>query len=273
MGTINTIAKIAFIGCGAMGEAILKGLLQGGLVKKGQVAAGVPTAARQEYLQNTYGIKAVGDNAAAVQGADLVILAVKPQMAKAAVTDDLRKAMAPEALVVSIMGSYDIAMLHDLVPGHRVIRCMPNTPLAVGMGMTAITGDDKASAEDLELTEAIFASCGQVVRVDEKAMEAITAISGCGPGYFFVVMDALADAGVMAGLPRALSIQLAAATMAGSGVMALKTGVHPAQLRDQVTSPGGTTIAGIKALENHGVRGAFYDAVQAVLDRSAALKK
>ena len=104
-------------------------------------------------------------------------------------------------------------------------------------------------------------------------MEAITAISGCGPGYFFVVMDALADAGVMAGLPRALAIKLAAQTMAGSGVMGLTTGLHPAQLRDQVTSPGGTTIAGIKALENHGVRGAFYDAVQAVLDRSAALKK
>ena len=109
--------------------------------------------------------------------------------------------------------------------------------------------------------------------VDESAMEAITAISGCGPGYFFVVMDALADAGVMAGLPRALAIKLAAATMAGSGMMGLKTGLHPAQLRDQVTSPGGTTIAGIKALENHGVRGAFYDAVDAVLKRSAALKK
>jgi len=111
------------------------------------------------------------------------------------------------------------------------------------------------------------------VRVDEKSMEAITAISGCGPGYLFVVIDALADAGVMAGLPRAMAIKLAAQTMAGSGMMALKTGLHPAQLRDQVTSPGGTTIAGIKALENHGVRGAFYDAVQAVLDRSAALKK
>lgn len=273
MAKINEGYKIVFIGCGAMGEAILKGMLGGGLVKKEQVAAAVPTAKRQAYLQETYGIAVTGDNSAAVKEADLVILAVKPQMAKTAVDQALVDALPEKANILSIMGSYDLAMLHALVPGHPVIRSMPNTPLAVGMGMTALTADSQVSEETLELAETIFQSCGETVRVDEKAMEAITAISGCGPGYFFVVMDALADAGVMAGLPRALAIKLAAQTMAGSGVMGLKTGLHPAQLRDQVTSPGGTTIAGIKALENHGVRGAFYDAVQAVLDRSAALKK
>ena len=272
MAALNN-TKITFIGCGAMGEAILKGILNGGLVTKEQVTAAVPTARRQAYLKDTYAIAVTGDNKEAVKDADLVILAVKPQMARAAVTKELVEALPAGARILSIMGSYDLAMLHDLVPDHPVIRTMPNTPLAVGMGMTALTGDDQVSEDFMEAAEAIFNSCGETVRVDEKSMEAITAISGCGPGYLFVVIDALADAGVMAGLPRALAIKLAAQTMAGSGMMALKTGLHPAQLRDQVTSPGGTTIAGIKALENHGVRGAFYDAVQAVLDRSAALKK
>jgi len=271
MGEINK--DFAFIGCGAMGEAILKGILAGGLVRKEQVVAGVPTAKRQAYLKDTYGIAVTGSNEEAVAKADWVILAVKPQMAKAAVTPSVVAAMKPDAVILSIMGSYDLAMLHDLVPNHAIIRSMPNTPLSVGMGMTAITSGSDVAAADLDIAEAVFASCGEVVRVDEKAMEAITAISGCGPGYMFVIIDALADAGVMAGLPRALAIKLASQTMAGSGIMGIKTGLHPAQLRDQVTSPGGTTIAGIKALENHGVRGAFYDAVQAVLDRSAALKK
>ena len=202
-----------------------------------------------------------------------MILAIKPQMAHKAVTPEMLEVLPKEASILSIMGSFDLEKLHNLVPAHAIIRAMPNTPLAVGMGMTALTADDAVTEDMKTFAETIFNSCGEAIWVDESAMEAITAISGCGPGYFFVVMDALADAGVMAGLPRALAIKLAAATMAGSGMMGLKTGLHPAQLRDQVTSPGGTTIAGIKALENHGVRGAFYDAVAAVLQRSAVLKK
>ena len=143
---------------------------------------------------------------------------------------------------------------------------------AVGAGMTAICRDENVTDEMLEIAKAIFGSCGEVEVVAESALEAITAVSGCGPGYAFVIIDALADAGVRAGLPRALAIKLAAQTLAGSGKMCIETGMHPAVLRDQVTSPGGTTIAGIHALENHGVRGAFYDAVQAVLKRSYELQ-
>ena len=149
---------------------------------------------------------------------------------------------------------------------------MPNTPLAVGAGMTAICCDEAVTESMRADAAAIFSSCGEIEFVDEKAIEAITAISGCGPGYCFVIIDALADAGVRAGLPRALAIKLAAQTMAGSGKLCVESGLHPAQLRDQVTSPGGTTIAGIHALENHGVRGAFYDAVMAVLARSQELQ-
>ncbi len=269
---ITSTGKVAFIGCGAMGEAILKGIVKAKLAAKSDLVASVPTAQRRAYLEKQYDIKTYEDNAQAVAGADFVVLAVKPQMAKTAITAKMVKAIPAKATVISIMGSVDLAMLHALVPKKPVVRVMPNTPLAVGAGMTAICADENVTKEALEVVKAIFGACGEAVEVAESAMEAITALSGCGPGYCFVLIDALADAGVMAGLPRALAIELAAQTFLGSGKMAMETGLHPAQLRDQVTSPGGTTIAGIHALEEHGVRAAMYDAVQAVLDRSAALK-
>jgi len=269
---INAIGRVAFIGCGAMGEAILKGILNAKLAAKTDLVAAVPTAQRREYLTKQYGIKTFADNAEAVAEADFVVLAVKPQMAKTAITASLVKAIPAKATVVSIMSSIDLNMLHALVPKRAIVRVMPNTPLAVGEGMTAYCPDEKVAPEALEKVDAMFSSSGEAIQVAETAMEAVSALSGCGPGYCFVLIDALADAGVMAGLPRALAIKLAAQTFLGSGKMAVETGLHPAQLRDQVTSPGGTTIAGIHAMEEHGVRAAMYDAVQAVLDRSAALK-
>ena len=230
---------LAFIGGGAMTEAIIKGILGAGLADPGEIFVGEPSAARCEYLQKTYGIKASGDNKAVVKDAGLIILAVKPQVVDAAITAELAAAMPPQATVLSIMGSVDLAKLHQVVPGHAVIRVMPNTPLAVGAGMTAIAPDSKVSSEMIDAAKTIFGSCGEVEVVAESAIEAITAVSGCG---------------------------------AGSGKMVLETALHPAQLRDQVTSPGGTTIAGIHALENRGVRAAMYDAVLAVLERSEKLK-
>ncbi|MGM9561662.1 MAG: pyrroline-5-carboxylate reductase [Phascolarctobacterium sp.] len=264
--------KIAFIGGGAMAEAIIKGVLGGGLIAAGDIYVGNRTQKRCDYLKATYGVQAMTDNQAAVAEADLVIFAVKPQVAPVALTPALMAHVKPSAWVLSIMGSVSIEQLHAYAPGLPVVRTMPNTPLAVGAGMTAICCDEAVTEAMRADAAAIFSSCGQIEFVDEKAIEAITAISGCGPGYCFVIIDALADAGVRAGLPRALAIKLAAQTMAGSGKLCVESGLHPAQLRDQVTSPGGTTIAGIHALENHGVRGAFYDAVMAVLARSQELQ-
>lgn len=272
MGEIRTTSKVAFIGCGAMGEAILKGILGAKMAKKEEISASVPTAARREYLGKEYGIKTFAQNVDAVSDADIVILAVKPQMLASAINDELVAAVPKKATIVSIMGSVDLLKLHRIFADNAVIRVMPNTPLAVGAGMTAVAPDNIATHSAIETVKAIFGACGEVVEVGESAMDAITAISGCGPGYAFVLIDALADAGVNAGLPRALAIKLAAQTFAGAGKMAVETGLHPAQLRDQVTSPGGTTIAGIHALELHGVRGAMYDAVKAVLNRSNELK-
>ena len=264
--------KIAFIGGGAMAEAIIKGILGGCLIAASDIYVGNRTQKRCDYLKATYGVQAMTDNKAAVAEADLVIFAVKPQVAPVALTPALLAHVKPSAWVLSLMGSVSIEQLHAYAPGLPVVRTMPNTPLAVGAGMTAICCDEAVTESMRADAAAIFSSCGEIEFVDEKAIEAITAISGCGPGYCFVIIDALADAGVRAGLPRALAIKLAAQTMAGSGKLCVESGLHPAQLRDQVTSPGGTTIAGIHALENHGVRGAFYDAVMAVLARSQELQ-
>ena len=271
MGKIN-LNKIAFIGGGAMAKAIIKGIIGGGLVAPEQIMVGEPTEAHAAALHADYGVNTTTDNKEAVRDADLVIFAVKPQVAPVALTPDLIDCFKKDAWVLSIMGSVTLEQLHAYAPGFPVVRTMPNTPLACGAGMTAICCDAKVTSEMKETAGAIFSSCGEIEYVDEKALDAITAISGCGPGYFFVIIDALADAGVRAGLPRALAIKLAAQTMAGSGKLCIESGLHPAQLRDQVTSPGGTTIAGIHALENHGVRGAFYDAVQAVLERNKVLQ-
>lgn len=266
------LKKLAFIGGGAMAEAIIKGITGSGLLDGAAICVGEHTEERCAYLRETYGVAAVTNNVEAVRDADMVILAVKPQVAPVALTSELAAAVPKTAFVLSIMGSVSIDQLHGYMPGLPVIRTMPNTPLAVGAGMTAICTDANVTADELEIAKAIFGCCGEVEVVAESALEAITAISGCGPGYAFVIIDALADAGVRAGLPRKLAIKLAAQTLAGSGKMCIETGKHPAELRDQVTSPGGTTIAGIHALENHCVRGAFYDAVQAVLKRSAELQ-
>lgn len=264
--------KLAFIGGGAMGEAIIKGITGAGLMDPAAIFVGAHRQERADYLHETYGVTGLVDNCEAVKDADMVVLAIKPQMVDSVLRGALVSAVPAKAVILSIMGSVTIEKIAGIFNGHPVIRTMPNTPLAVGAGMTAIAPGTGVSEEAVKTAEQIFGCCGETLRIQEKDIEAVTAVSGCGPGYVYVMIDALADAGVMAGLPRAAAIKLAAQTFAGSGKMVLETGKHPAVLRDMVTSPGGTTITGIKALENGAVRGALYNAVQAVLDRSEELK-
>ena len=195
--------KVAFIGGGAMGEAIIKGITAAGLLPAERVSVGAHRAERAEYLHKTYGVTGLVDNCEAVREADLVILAIKPQMVDTALTPDVAAALKKDATVLSIMGSVTTARVAGLFPGHAVIRTMPNTPLAVGAGMTAIAPGEGVRAEALEDAETIFGSCGEITVIQEKDIEAVTAVSGCGPGYVYILIDALADAGVMAGLPRA----------------------------------------------------------------------
>ena len=266
------LKKLAFIGGGAMGEAIIKGITGAKLMDPAAIYVGAHRQERAEYLHETYGVTGLVDNSEAVKDADMIVLAIKPQMVDSVLLGALVSAVPGKAVIVSIMGSVTIEKIAGIFKGHPIIRTMPNTPLAVGAGMTAIAPDAGVSEEAVKTVTQIFGCCGETLRIQEKDIEAVTAVSGCGPGYVYVLIDALADAGVMAGLPRAAAIKLAAQTFAGSGRMILETGKHPAVLRDMVTSPGGTTIAGIRALENGAVRGALYNAVQAVLDRSEELK-
>ena len=266
------LKKLAFIGGGAMGEAIIKGITGAKLMDPAAIYVGAHRQERADYLHETYGVTGLVDNCEAVKDADMVVLAIKPQMVDSVLRGALVSAVPGKAVIVSIMGSVTIEKIAGIFKGHSVVRTMPNTPLAVGAGMTAIAPGPGVSGEAVKTVEQIFGCCGETLLIQEKDIEAVTAVSGCGPGYVYVLIDALADAGVMAGLPRAAAIKLAAQTFAGSGKMVLETGKHPAVLRDMVTSPGGTTIAGIKALENGAVRGALYNAVQAVLDRSEELK-
>jgi len=267
------LKKLAFIGGGAMGEAIIKGITGASLMDPAAVFVGAHRQERADYLHETYGVTGLVDNQEAVRDADMVVLAIKPQMVDSVLDAKLAAAVNKNAVILSIMGSVTIEKIAGIFKGHSIIRTMPNTPLAVGAGMTAIAAGEGVPEEAVQAAEQIFGCCGETVLVKEKDIEAVTAVSGCGPGYVYVLIDALADAGVMAGLSRAAAIKLAAQTFAGAGKMVLETGKHPAVLRDMVTSPGGTTIAGIKALENGAVRGAMYNAVQAVLDRSEELRK
>jgi len=262
--------RIAFLGGGNMAEAIIKGLQREDSDASLMVAE--ISVERRTWLAKTYpGIRVVeyGDQAAA--WADVVILAIKPQQA-ATVLASIQQAVGTDKLVVSIMAGVRCATIEEALGGEtRVVRVMPNTPALVGAGATAICAGQYASAEDLDCVEAIFTRTGLVVRVDEKQMDAVTGLSGSGPAYVFTFIEALSDAGVKNGLARDVSTKLALQTVLGSARMLAETGEHPARLREQVTSPGGTTIAGLHVLENGRFRGTVMDAVDAATQRSKEL--
>lgn len=264
--------NIGFIGGGAMGEALLSGILSAKLVAASQITVSDIAKERLDYLAATYGVATSVDGRAVAGKSDVLILAVKPQIIFK-VLDSIATAIAKTTTVISIAGGVTIGDLEDKLPGLPVVRVMPNTPAAVGAGMSAVALGKFAAAEDGELAAALFGSVGRVVAVNEEYLDAITGISGCGPAFFYVLIDAMSDAGVLAGLTRQMSVTLAAQTMFGAAKMVLDSGEHPAKLRDMVTSPGGSTIAGVHVLEQKGVRAAMIDAVVASTNRSREMGK
>jgi pyrroline-5-carboxylate reductase len=265
-------AKISFIGGGAMAEALLSGLLKTGLVAPDQICVADINVDRLAALEKKFQITTNVNSRQAAEKSDILFLTVKPQVVET-VFKTLQSAVKPETLVVSIVAGLTLERLEAAFAQNSVIRVMPNTPLAVGQGMAAIAVGSKATEEQAQDVLTIFQSAGKAVRVAEKDLDAVTGLSGSGPAYAFLMVDALADAGVRVGLPRAMSITLAAQTLLGAAKMVLETGEHPAQLRDMVTSPGGTAIAGVHALERGGVRVALIDAVMAATKRSKDLGK
>lgn len=261
---------IAFIGAGFMGGALIRGILQAGLYAPNEVIASDVNSARLQSLAMELGVVAAPSNAAAVEGAGIVLLAVKPQVV-ATVLEDLCPTVSEQQLVISIAAGVPLAFLQSKLPRVPVIRAMPNLPTTVGAGATALAAGQHARETHLQAAEAIFGAVGCTVRVEEKGINAVTGLSGSGPAFVCLVIEALADGGVQAGLDRDVALRLAAQTVMGTGRLVLESGQHPAQVKDQVASPGGTTIAGLHALERGGLRGALMDAVAAAVARAEAL--
>ena len=267
-----TNKQICFIGGGAMAESIIRGILNAELVMPSQIMVNDISSERLAYLSSSFSIATTLDSQEIVKQADILFLTVKPQVISD-VIDTIAPIVTKTTIVVSVAAGVPIAMLQSKMSGVPIIRVMPNTPVAVGEGMSAMALGKYATKVVSDPVAEVFASVGRVVTVSEESMDAVTGLSGSGPAYAFVVIDALADAGVRVGLSRQTSILLAAQTLLGAAKMVLETNEHPAKLRDMVTSPGGTAIAGVHALEQKGVRATIIDAVVAATKRSREMGK
>ncbi len=262
--------NLGLIGCGKMASALLGGVLEAKLCAPGQVGVSdcVPEAAAKLALKT--GAQAYATNGEVASRADTLLVCVKPADV-ADVLRSLRSALAGK-LVVSIAAGVGLSALEEAAgAGVRVVRVMPNTPALVGCGASAYALGSSATPADAGVVEKLFGSVGSVDRVKESLLDAVTGLSGSGPAYVFLMVEALADGGVLMGLPRETALRLAAQTLMGAARMVLEAGVHPAVLRDQVASPGGTTIAGLEALEQGGARAALIQAVRAATERSSEL--
>ncbi len=264
--------KIGFIGSGAMAEALIGGILKAGLVMPNHIIANDISQNRLQYMTDKFGILTDLSIKETVKASDILFLTVKPQIING-VLDTIAPLLSPTTLVVSIAAGITIGMLENKLVRIPIVRVMPNTPVAVGEGMSVLALGHYAGEENGKLVLTVFSSVGRAIIMEESAMDAVTGLSGSGPGYVFVLIDALTDAGVRVGLSRQNSLVMAAQTLLGAAKMVLETGEHPAKLRDMVTSPGGTAIAGIHMLEQRGVRAALIDAVQAATKRSQEMGK
>jgi pyrroline-5-carboxylate reductase len=261
---------IGFLGAGNMAAALIEGLLHAGVLPHRIVASDVKTE-RLEQLNETQGIRTTRDNRALLRESDVVVLSVKPQVIDRVLTeigDEVQK----DHLVISVAAGVPIDALEARLPvGSRVVRAMPNTPATVQAGATAIAGGAHASEDDLRIARELFEAVGRVVALDESLLDAVTGLSGSGPAYVMLIIEALADGGVKVGLHRDTALLLAAQTVFGSAKLLLDTGEHPGRLKDMVTSPGGTAIAGLHTLESGALRKTLIDAVEVATKRAAEL--
>ncbi|MGD7706851.1 pyrroline-5-carboxylate reductase [Microlunatus sp. Y2014] len=261
--------RLTVIGAGVMGETLLSGLLRSGW-QAGDIVATDRRPERCAELVERYGIT-TAENVDAVRGAHTVLLVVKPQDL-VPVLDEIAEDLPADTLVVSLVAGVPAALIESrLRPGTPVVRVMPNTPAQVDQGMAAVSPGQHATADHVERVHAVLAATGKVITVPEAYQDAVTAISGSGPAYLFFVAEAMVESGVHLGLPRDIATQLVVQTMLGSATLLAETGEHPTVLRERVTSPGGTTAAAIRELEDHKVRAAFLTAMEAARNRSREL--
>jgi pyrroline-5-carboxylate reductase len=264
--------KISFIGAGRMGEAIIRGLIRSG-ADPAKLRAADADQDRLAGVAAKHGIGRAESNAAAVDGADVVVIAVKPKDVPAALAD-IKEAIRPETLVISIAAGVNLKILASgLQEDARIVRVMPNAPAEKGAGFTAIAGRGSATGEDIKIAEELFSAVGLTVIVDESRMNAVTAISGSGPAYFYLFVKALSDAGESLGLDERTAYALAHETMFGSSRVLKYTKKPPEELIDAVKSPGGTTAAALKVMEDRGFESIINDAVKAAADRGAEIER
>jgi pyrroline-5-carboxylate reductase len=263
------VTTFALVGVGKLGEALLSGLLRSGRPKE-EVIAAERYAGRAKEISDLYGVK-TADPVDAVAEADVVLLAVKPQDMRAALKD-IAPSVKPETLVVSMAAGITLKLLEEELPaGTHCIRVMTNTPVFVDEAMSAISPGTHATEEHLVLVEDMLRAVGRVIRVPESQQDAVTALSGSGPAYFFYLVEAMIDAGILLGLPRAVAAELIVQTAVGSAKMLKESDEHPVVLREAVMSPAGTTISAIRVMEDHGVRAAMLAALEAARNRSQEL--
>lgn len=266
--------KIGLIGAGNMGSAILRGMLAAGYVKVADVAICDVSRRKLEDLSSEIpGLTCVKDAIDLADMCSMIILAVKPHYL-GGVIDDIRDALTGKA-VISIAAGWTVAMLSEALEGTGAtyLRVMPNTPAMVGEGMTALCDDSTFSKEDFAYARGIFDACGRTVILPENLFDGVIAISGSSPAYVFMLIEAMADAGVKEGLPRAIAYEMAAQAVLGSALMVLQSGTHPASLKDAVCSPGGTTIEAVEELERKGFRAAIMDAMGVCAEKSRKMSE
>ena len=265
-----SVIKIGLIGAGKMATALAKGLVNSGFTSSTDILASDRFEGSRTLFEQQTGGRTTDDNLAVLKHAETVILAVKPQVLPE-VLAELSETATAEHLFVSIAAGVTLETLQTAIPGSRHVRVMPNTPALVGAGASGFTLGENATVDDAALVEQMLSTVGIAVQVSENLLDVVTGLSGSGPAYVFEMIEALSDGAVLMGLPRATATQLAAQTLLGAAKMVLETGEHPGVLKDAVTSPGGTTIAGLHQLETGGLRGILMNAVQAATEKSKQL--
>ena len=264
---------LAVLGAGKAGESLISGVISSGWREPGEIVATARHPERLKELADRHGIRTTLDNAEAVEGAEIVVIGVKPQDIEG-LLGEIAGAVIADQTVVSIAAAIPTALIEEhLSDGVPVVRAMPNTPMTVHEGMAGIAAGAHAQEEHMAQAEEILSSVGRAVRVDEPYMDAVTAVSGSGPAYFALLAESMIEAGILLGLSREISTDLVVQTMLGTAKMLRDEKIHPVELREAVTSPGGTTIAAIRELEQAGVRAAFLNAIQAAMQRSKELAK
>ncbi len=263
---------IGFIGAGVMGGALLDGVIRAGMATPEIVCASDPSAERREGIAGIPRDQIFDSNRHLVQECGVVVLAVKPGIVPS-VAAEIAGHLGSDHLVISVAAGVSTSSLSRMLGTDRIIRAMPNTPALVGCGASAFCGGAGATEEDLQVADDLLSAVGVCVRVEESMMDAVTGLSGSGPAYVYLAIEALSDGGVKMGLPRKVATLLASQTVMGAAKMVIETGRHPGELKDQVTTPGGTTIDAIHALELAGLRRAFIEAVTAATEKSRRLSK